>query len=153
MMLVPLFDDNMAVKAYSIFSQKDNYFLNPMKLGTTRLDGAAMVEGLELIKIMGIETLSEDKEIFVPVSNINVFSDVEEQCDAPHERIVFLIDNTIPPIEMYVERLKALKEKGYGLAIRKLSVSDFESYREVLKLMDYVFLNNKKIAIILFIFL
>ena len=147
MMLVPLFDENMAVKAYSIFSQKDNYFLNPMKLGTSRLDGAALVEGLELIKIMGIETLSEDKEIFVPVSNINIFSDVEEQCDAPHERIVFLIDNTIPPIDMYVERLKELKGKGYGLAIRKLAVSDFENYREILKLVDYVFLNNKKIAI------
>lgn len=147
MMLVPLFDENMAVKAYSIFSQKDNYFLNPMKLGTSRLDGAALVEGLELIKIMGIETLSEDKEIFVPVSNISVFSDVEEQCDAPHERIVFLLDNTIPPIEMYVERLKELKSKGYRLAIRKLAVSDFENYKEILKLVDYVFLNNKKIAI------
>ena len=44
MMLVPLFDDNMAVKAYSIFSQKDNYFLNPMKLGTSRFDGAALVD-------------------------------------------------------------------------------------------------------------
>lgn len=147
MMLVPLFDENMAVKAYSIFSQKDNYFLNPMKLGTSRLDGSALVEGLELIKIMGIETLSEDKEIFVPVSNISVFSAVEEQCDAPHERIVFLIDNTIPPIEMYVERLKELRAKGYRLAIRKLAVSDFENYKEILKLVDYVFLNNKKIAI------
>lgn len=147
MMLVPLFDDNMAVKAYSIFSQKDNYFLNPLKLGTSRLDGAALVEGLELIKIMGVETLSEDKDIFVPVSNINIFSDVEEQCDAPHERIVFLLDNTIPPIDMYVERLKALREKGYRLAIRKIAVSDFENYKEILKLVEYVFLNNKKIAI------
>ena len=147
MMLVPLFDDSMAVKAYSIFSQKDNYFLNPMKLGTSRLDGAGMIEGLELIEIMGIETLSDDKEIFVPVNNISIFSDVEEQCKAPCARIVFLLDNTILPNEMYVERLKVLKEKGYKLAIRKLAVSDFENYREVLKLVDYVFLNNKKIAI------
>ena len=74
--LIPLFDENMAVRAYSIFSQKDNFFLNPMKLGTGRNDGAARVEGLELIENMGIETLSEDKEIFVPVSNISIFSDV-----------------------------------------------------------------------------
>ena len=133
MTLIPLFDENMAVKAYSIFSQKDNYFLNPMKLGTSRFDGAAMVEGLELIKSVGIETLSEDKDIFVPVTNISVFSNVEEQCDAPHERIVFLLDNTIPPIEMYVNRLKELKDLGYKLAIRKLAVSDFENYREVMK--------------------
>ncbi len=145
--LIPLFDENMAVRAYSIFSQKDNFFLNPMKLGTGRNDGAARVEGLELIENMGIETLSEDKEIFVPVSNISIFSDVESQCSAPHGRIVFLIDNTVPPVEVYVKRLLELRQKGYRLAVRKLPVADFENWREILKLADYVFLNNRKIAI------
>ena len=145
--LIPLFDENMAVRAYSVFSQKDNFFLNPLMLGTGRYDGAAAVEGLELIESMGIETLSEDKEIFVPVGNISVFSDVEAQCSAPHDRLVFLIDNTIPPIDMYVNRLRELKEKGYKLAMRKLAVADFESYRPILKLTDYMFLNNRKIAI------
>ncbi len=147
MALIPLFDENMAVRAYSIFTQKDNFFLNPMMLGTGRNDGAADVEGLELIEEMGIETLSEDKEIFVPIGSISVFSDVESQCGAPHGRIVFLLDNTIPPVEMYVRRLRELKEKGYKLAMRKLAVADFENYREILKLMDYVFLNSRKIAI------
>ena len=145
--LVPLFDENMAVTAYSVFSQKDNFFLDPMMLGTRQHDGAAAIEGLELIRTMGIETLSEEKEIFVPVSNVSVFSDVEEQCDAPHDRIVFLIDNTIPPVEMYINRLKELKEKQYKLAVRKLAVSDFEDYREILKLVDYVFLDNRRVAI------
>ncbi len=145
--LVPLFDENMAVSAYSIFSQKDNYFLNPMKLGTGKFDGAAAVDGLELIESMGIQTLSDDKEIFVPVSNISVFSDVESQCSAPHGRIVFIIDNTIPPVEMYIKRLQQLKEMGYRLAVRKLAVSDFGSYAEIMQLADYVFLNSKKIAI------
>lgn len=147
MVLVPLFDENMAVKAYSIFSQKDNYFLNPVLLGTGQNDGTAMVEGLELIESMGIETLSEDKEIFVPVGNISIFSDLESQCSAPHHRIVFLIDNTIPPVEAYINRLRELKGKGYKLAVRKLAVSDFGNYAEIMKLTDYVFLNNKKIAI------
>ena len=145
--LIPLFDENMAVKAYSVFSQKDNFFLDPMMLGTRQHDGDAAIEGLELIQTMGIETLSEDREIFVPVSNISVFTDTESQCDAPHERIVFLIDNTIPPVEMYINRLKELKEMGYKLAVRKLAVSDFENYREILKLSDYVFLDNRRVAI------
>lgn len=145
--LVPLFDENMAVRAYSVFSQKNNFLLNPLMLGTGQLDGAARIVGLEVIQNMGIETLSEDKEVFIPISNISIFADIENQCDAPHERIVLLIDNTIPPIEMYVNRLKELKAAGYKLAIRKLPVVDFENYREVLKLMDYVLLNNRKIAI------
>ena len=145
--LIPLFDENMAVRAYSVFSQKDNFFLDPMMLGTRQNDGATTVEGLELIQTMGIETLSEDKEIFVPVSNISIFSDLESQCEAPHERLVFLIDNTIPPLETYVTRLNSLKEQGYKLAVRKLAVADFENYREILKLVDYVFLDNRKVAI------
>lgn len=145
--LIPLFDENMAVCAYSIFTQKNNYLLNPLLLGTGRYDGASRIEGLEMIQSIGIETLSDNKEVFVPVSNISVFADIESQCDAPHSRIVLLIDNTIPPVEMYVNRLKELKEKGYKLAIRKLAVSEFEAYRPILQLMDYVFLNNHKIAI------
>ena len=121
--------------------------MNPRRWGTGINDGAALVEGLELIESMGIETLSEDREIFVPVSNISIFSDVESQCSAPHERIVLLIDNTIPPIEMYVNRLRELREKGYKLAIRKFAVADFEYYREILELASYIFLNSQKIAI------
>ena len=145
--LIPLFDENMAVSAYSVFTQKHNYLLNPTMLGTGYNDGATQVEGLELIRNIGIETLSDNKEIFVPVTNISILADLEGQCDAPPERIVFLIDNTIPPLEMYINRLKQLKEKGFKLAIRKLAVVEFENYREVLSLMDYVLLNNHKIAI------
>lgn len=145
--LIPLFDENMAVRAYSVFSQKNNYLLNPMLLGSGQFDGASRIAGLEVMQSVGYETLSDDKEVFVPLSNISIFADVENQCDAPHDRIAFLIDNTIPPIDVYVNRLKELKEMGYKLAIRKLPVSEFENYKEILKLVDYVFLNNKRIAI------
>ena len=145
--LIPLFDENMAVRAYSVFTQKNNFLLNPLLLGTGQFDGASRVAGLEVMQSVGIETLSDDKEVFVPLTNVSVFADVENQCDVPHERIAFLIDNTIPPVDMYVNRLKELKEMGYKLAIRKLAVTEFEDYRPILQLMDYVFLNHKKIAI------
>lgn len=145
--LVPLFDNNMAVKAYSIFAQKNNFLLNPLMLGTGRNDGATNIDGLSLIQSMGIETISSDKEIFVPISNISIFSDIQSQCEAPRDRIVLLIDNSVPPVDMYVNRIRELKEAGYKMAIRKLAVTEFEDYKPVLELMDYVFLNNKKIAI------
>lgn len=145
--LIPLFDENMAVRAYSIFTQRDNFFLDPMMQGTMQNDGAAAIFGLEMIEKMGIETISEDSEIFVSVTNISIFTDVTEQCNAPHDRIVFLIDNTIPPVEVYINRLRELKDMGYKLAIRKLAVADFENYDQVFRLMDYVLLNNRKIAI------
>lgn len=145
--LVPLFDENLTVKAYSLFTQKKNYFLSPNLLGTGFHDGAAYVDGLEVISKMGIETLSEDKEVFVPVGNISIYSDINAQCDAPHERIVLLIDNTILPQESYINRLKELRADGYRIAVRKLEVSQFEDYREILNMADYIFLNYKKIDI------
>lgn len=145
--LIPLFDENMTVRAYSLFAQKDNYFLNPSLLGTRRNDGVANIVGLDIIESMGIETLSADKEVFVEVNNVSIFSDIDEKCQAPHERLVLLMDNTIEPDDMYINRLKELKEKGYKLAIRKLPVQSFEPYRKVLQLMDYILLDHRKIDI------
>lgn len=143
--LIPLFDENMTVKAYSLFTQKKNYFLSPSLLGSGYNDGAASVEGLEVIQSMGIDTLSPDKEVFVPLNNISVFSDIDVQCDAPHDRLILLLDNTIPPDEMYVKRLQELKKMQYKLAVRKLPVQNFEPYREILQLVDYILLDHKKI--------
>lgn len=145
--LIPLFDENLNIGAYSLFVQKKNVFLNPSLLGSGQFDGAARVEGLEVIQSMGIESLSSDGDVFVTVSNMSIFSDLSEQCDAPHERLVVLMDPSVKPEPMYIERLASLKQQGYKLAMRKLHVAEFEAYREILKLMDYVFLNHKKIDI------
>ncbi len=145
--LIPLFDENLSIGAYSLFVQKQNVFLNPSLLGTGRFDGAARVEGLEVIQSMGIESLSSDSDVFVTVSNMSVFSELSEQCDAPHERLVLLLDPSVKPEPMYIDRLASLKQQGYKLAMRKLQVAEFEAYREILKLVDYVFLNHKKIDI------
>ena len=71
--LIPLFDKEMSVRAYSLFTQKNNYFLNPILQGTGSYDGAAYIPGLEVIESMGIETLSADKEVFVAINNISIF--------------------------------------------------------------------------------
>lgn len=145
--LIPLFDEEMNVRAYSLFTQKKNFLLNPSLQGTGRNDGAAHIAGLEVIASMGIETLSADKEVFVTVNNISMFTDIEVQAQAPHDRIVLLLDNSVLPQEMYINRLRELKNHGFKLAIRKLTVQNFEPYREILLLMDYVLLDHKKIDI------
>lgn len=143
--LIPLFDETMTVRAYSLFTQKKNFLLNPSLLGSGQNDGAPHIDGLEIIENMGIETLCSAREIFVPLTNISIFSDIAAQCNAPHERLVLLIDCTIPPVEMYLKRLRELKALGYKLAIRKLPVQRYEDYRHILALMDYILLDCEKI--------
>lgn len=145
--IIPFFDKDMKVSAYSLFSQKENFFLNPGLQGFGRNDGVGFVDGLEVIQNMGIDTLSPDTDVFVPVGNISVFSDIEAQCSEPHNRLVLLFDNSVTSEELYVNRVTELKSKGYKLAMRKLPVSEYEQNKEILKLMDYIILDCKKIDV------
>lgn len=146
--LIPLFDSQLSVKAYSLFSQKANMLLNPALLGTGQRDGAGFVQGLEVIESMGMDTISRDKEVFVPVNNISLFTSFEEQCqNMPKDRIVLLLDNSIKPEDMYVDRIKELKQMGFKVGVRKLFVQDFEVYKRILLMADYILLDNKKIDI------
>ena len=146
--LIPLFDEKLQVAAYSVYAQKDNTLLNPSLLGTGRRDGIGNIEGFDMIESMGIDTISDDKEIFIPVNNISIFTAMEDECpDVPKNRLVLLMDNSIKCEEMYINRINALKELGYKLAIKKLAISDFEPYKPILSKLDYIFLDNKKIDI------
>ncbi len=145
--LMPLFDEKMAVKAFSLFAQKENFLLNPSLLGTGANSGIGQINGLDVIESTGITTLSEDADIFVSVSDISLFADIEAQCKAPSSRIVILIDNCVKPEQIFIDRINKLKSRGYRFAIRKLFVADFENYREILKLMDFIMLDYKRIDI------
>ncbi|MBR5116460.1 MAG: HDOD domain-containing protein [Lachnospiraceae bacterium] len=145
--LIPLFDGNMKVCAYSIFTLRENTFLVPTAEGIGRLDGAAQIPGLEIVNSVGAGTLADDQEIFVELNNINVFTDISALCEPPHEKIVLLLDASITPDESYVSRLNDLKIEGYKLAMRKLEIKQFEAYREILRLMDYILLDHHKINI------
>ena len=98
--LIPLFDGNTAVCAYSLFAQKQNYLRNPSMLGTGSLDGAGTILGLDVVESLGAGTLADNQEVFVELSKISIFSPIEENCSMPHEKVVLLFDHTIPAEQM-----------------------------------------------------
>lgn len=145
--LIPLFDDNMFVCAYSVFARKENHFLNPNYEGGARYDGAGTVHELEVVSSMGVGTLSGGKEVFVPVNQFSIYAEISLQCTVPANKVVLLMDNTIVPNEQYIKRVKELKSQGYKLAIRKLQIADFEPYKDIIGQCDYILLNHSKIDI------
>ena len=145
--LIPLFDDKMSVSAYSVFARKENHFLNPNYEGGARFDGAGTVHELEVVSSMGVQTLSGGKEVFVPVNQFSIFAEISLQCTVPANKVVLLMDNTITPTESYISRVRDLKEQGYKLAIRKLPISSFEEYKEILSRCDYILLDHVKIDV------
>lgn len=145
--LIPLFDDRMSVCAYSVFARKDNFFLNPSYEAGARFDGAGTVHELEVVSSMGVGTLSGGKEVFVPINQFSLFAEISLQCTVPPGKVVLLMDNSILPEDSFIKRVKELKEQGYKLAMRKLPISSFEDYREILSKCDYILLNHAKIDI------
>ena len=89
--LIPLFNEEMKVSAYSLFVQKSNHLLNPRVTSTAENDGKVSVDGLELLLSVGINTISSDKEVFVEVNNISIFSDIEDRCGNFKKRIVLMM--------------------------------------------------------------
>ncbi len=145
--LIPLFDDKMGVSAYSVFAQRKNLLLQPSYAGGSRFDGAGNVVGLDIVDNIGIDNLADDREVFIEINNISIFADIKTQCKAPHDKIVLLMDPSIVPEENYVNRVKELKKEHYKLAIRKLQIDQFETYKPLLSLMDYILLDHRKIKI------
>ena len=143
--LIPFFDRNMSVSAYSLFTRKNNFLMNPSLLGSRQSDGAAYVDGLELIQELGTTTLSGGKPIFVSLNNISIFSSLESECKNTNHAPILLIDQTFPPVSMYTDRIRELREFGYHFAIRNLPVHCYEDYAPILSQMDYILIDCQKI--------
>ena len=143
--LIPFFDRNMSVSAYSLFTRKNNFLMNPSLLGSRQFDGAAYVDGLELIQELGTTTLSGGKPIFVSLNNISIFSSLESECKNTNHAPILLIDQTFPPVSMYTDRTRELREFGYHFAIRNLPVHCYEDYAPILSQMDYILIDCQKI--------
>ena len=143
--LIPFFDRNMSVSAYSLFTRKNNFLMNPSLLGSRQFDGAAYVDGLELIQELGTTTLSGGKPIFVSLNNISIFSSLESECKNTNHAPILLIDQTFPPVSMYTDRIRDLREFGYHFAIRNLPVHCYEDYAPILSQMDYILIDCQKI--------
>lgn len=143
--LIPFFDRNMSVSAYSLFTRKNNFLMNPSLLGSRQFDGAAYVDGLELIQELGTTTLSGGKPIFVSLNNISIFSSLESQCKNANHAPILLIDQTFPPVSMYTDRIRELRQFGYHFAIRNLPVHCYEDYAPILSQMDYILIDCQKI--------
>ena len=143
--LIPFFDRNMSVSAYSLFTRKNNFLMNPSLLGSRQFEGAAYVDGLELIQELGTTTLSGGKPIFVSLNNISIFSSLESECKNTNHAPILLIDQTFPPVSMYTDRIRELREFGYHFAIRNLPVHCYEDYAPILSQMDYILIDCQKI--------
>lgn len=145
--LVPLFDKELRVCAYSLFVRKNNNLLNPTLQGIERFVEETKIDGLEVLDEIGIDTLSPDTPVFMPMSKIAIFSDIASMSHAPHDRLVLFIEENMPADQAYIKRLTELKQMGYGLAVKNVPVTSYVDSAPILSLMDYIFLDSNEIDV------
>ena len=119
--------------------------MNPSLLGSKLLNQFQPVYIGGSVKLSGTTTLSGGKPIFVSLNNISIFSSLESECKNTNHAPILLIDQTFPPVSMYTDRIRELREFGYHFAMRNLPVHCYEDYAPILSQMDYILIDCQKI--------
>ncbi|SDB15723.1 EAL and modified HD-GYP domain-containing signal transduction protein [Pseudobutyrivibrio sp. YE44] len=140
--LVPLFYEDMSVASYCLYAQKENMFENPHMLGAARYDGAGSIVGIEVFESVSEDDLVANCDIIIPINNISLFANIEQQLTGFDGRIVLLLDQSIKPEESYNKRLQDLKSKGFKIGIKDLPLNTIESYKFMLGNFDLFLINS-----------
>ena len=143
--LIPLFDAGMDVQGYCIFAQRENSLLDTLHGGTLQYDNITRIDGFDLLETVGIDTLTEDSKVFVPINGVTLFSNLVDQCSAPLDRVILLLDCDFNPRPMHAERMRELKKFGFTFAIHNLPLRNVGDYRDVLLECEFILLNYRKV--------
>ena len=140
--LVPLFYEDMSVASYCLYAQKENMYERPHLLIAGKYDGAGSIVGLEVFDSVSEDDLVANCSIIIPINNISLFSNIEQQLTGFDGRIDLLIDQTIKPEESYNKRLQDLKSKGFKLALKDLPITSLDEFKFMMNDFDLLLINS-----------
>lgn len=145
---VPLFDKDIAVNSYYFrYLKGENLLL--FNQAPYHLGGGINSELIEILNDIGLESFTNGKPIFVPITNLHLISDMYKISKTPPQNVILRINYTVTAETIYIERIKLLKSLGYRFALNL--PNDFELYHPIIELMDYIIVNqvasNKKNAL------
>lgn len=137
---VPLYDRDMAVNAY-VFRYQTGNPLFSMTQTTSYYDGAGRSQVLDTLDMLGLEAFTVGKQIFVPITYLNLLSGIDSQCKQPADKVIFLFEEAPPPEEPYISIIARLASQGYRFAISYLY--NPEAYGPILQYCNYYFLSQR----------
>ena len=142
--LVPLFYEDMSVASYCLYAQKENLYEHPHLLVSKKYDGAGSIVGIEVFDSVSEDDLVANCSIIIPINNISLFSNIEQQLTGFDGRIILLVDQTIKPEESYNKRLLDLKSKGFKLALKDIPIANIEQFKFMLDDFDLFLIDSNQ---------
>ncbi|MDL2248874.1 HDOD domain-containing protein, partial [Tyzzerella sp. OttesenSCG-928-J15] len=96
---------------------------------------------MDVIRKIGLAALTGGLPLFIPINNIALLMDIENQCSADPENIVFVIDKSVTPEQMYIDRINAVKSKGFRFGVQ--NITSVIQYESIIELCDFFLLSSK----------
>ncbi|MCL1919164.1 MAG: HDOD domain-containing protein [Peptococcaceae bacterium] len=119
---VPLFDENMEVKAYSL-----KYLRGDLPLGTARttagLDGAMFSPGIDILNTVGLKPFTNGKKIFVPINQYLLLANFADDCSIAPELMVCVLSKDFPLEPQYLLKCMEMKQRGFSFALDDIEYS------------------------------
>ena len=132
----PLFNEDMAVEGYFLAYQYGNAILESVK--SNPFDRAMNSPFIDFMNEVGLESLTQNNTIFLPVSQILLFTDMEREIKVDGEKVAFMIEKNIDPNPALLERIHRFVDLGFKFGIRY--EGDVAPIKPFLPLVDYIFM-------------
>ncbi|MCL1849439.1 MAG: HDOD domain-containing protein, partial [Clostridiales bacterium] len=135
---VPLFDNEMAVKAYRLRDRSGDRALG-IQNDFRRMSEAFDSPGLDLIEEIGLEPFAGDKPLFADLNMFQLMVGRPSQAGIDPAKLICVLPGDIPANEMIIEKCRILRERGYSLAFEGFPLEMNES--PLVPMVDYLILD------------
>ncbi|MCL2387718.1 MAG: HDOD domain-containing protein [Defluviitaleaceae bacterium] len=132
----PLFTDKMHVEGYYMAAQYGNAILESTK--SNPLDRAMDSPFIDFMNEVGLEALTQNKPIFLPITKIQLVTELDKDITEEPSNIVFLLEDKLIMDDLVVERCQHFKELGFKFAA--YFKGKMEELLQLKPYLDYIFL-------------
>lgn len=130
----PVLNNKLAVMSYCFRFQKGNELLSGQS--SQVLDGVMNSPCMEVLSKVGIDAFTNGQPIFVPINKFLLLTEIEQQCTESPEKIIYLLNENVPPEDPYINAIKRLKELGYRFALE--NVKRYGKMARIIELCDFI---------------
>jgi EAL and modified HD-GYP domain-containing signal transduction protein len=135
----PIFHRSKEVYAYYLSFQIGNALLNQ---GTSlAFENEMHSPFFDFVNQIGLEALTSDKPIFIPVTAVHLATDLESTCKVDHNRVVLLMAKKVELSQFNLQRITKLRQSGFKTAF--IHRTDYDSMMAFFPQLDYIFNDGK----------
>lgn len=134
----PIFNKFKEVKGYYLSYQVGNALIQAGM--PYSFENSTESPFFDFINEIGLEALTGNNLIFVPVTNVLLATDIEKACTVDISLVTLLLGSSVQLSEANLQRIARLKSLGFKVAFRH--ISEFKKLEAFFPYTDYIFCGN-----------